>query len=266
MRYKKNKIIISIMNPRNTVCCGIDVFTEMVFPCRNIVRHHFGNIDDLLIANEKENSDLVITEVTDFDNGFNEVISKLKLLRAYNVQERVIFLTSCSNYFILKYLVENTSHSIISLNESWSDIQLFLLRAINGGGVISPIVDTIVNVNNSSAHAITLSPSEIRVIRMFLQGLTVGLIARNLNLSVKTISSQKRSAMIKINVKNEVSLFSYFLMEPFLLSKANFGALSGSVNHTCDDAPSPQCKTKMGNNQLENLQQDAYQSWFADII
>lgn len=240
MCYKKNKIIISILNPRNTVCCGIDVFTEMVFPCQNVVRHHFGNVDDLLVANEKENSDIIIAEVTDFDNGFNETISKLKLLKAYNVQGGVIFLTSCRNYFILKYLVENTSHSIISMNEPWSDIQFFLLRAINGEGVISPVVDAIVNVNNRSLHAIKLSPSESRVIRMVLQGLTVGLIARKLNLSIKTISSQKRSAMIKLNVKNEVSLFSYFLMEPCLLSESNFGVFSGSANLTCDDISSPQ--------------------------
>ncbi|OKP21411.1 LuxR C-terminal-related transcriptional regulator [Serratia fonticola] len=221
MCHKKNKIIISIMNPRNTVRCGIDVFTEMVFPCRSVIRRHFGNIDDLLVSDEKENSDIVITDVTDFDGGLNEIISKLKLLKACNVQGDVIFLTSCRNYFILKHLVENTPYSIISMYESLCVIKFFLLRAINGETVVSPVVDAIVNVSDRGCDSIMLSPSESRVIRLILQGLTVGLIARQLNLSIKTISAQKRSAMIKLNVKNEVSLFSYFMMESCLLDYSN---------------------------------------------
>lgn len=57
----------------------------------------------------------------------------------------------------------------------------------------------------------SLSKSEYEVARLFASGMTVGEIAKTLNKSVKTISSQKTGVNRKLDVKNDVELLSVLL-------------------------------------------------------
>lgn len=54
-----------------------------------------------------------------------------------------------------------------------------------------------------------LSPKESEVLRLFAEGFLVTEIARKLNRSIKTISSQKKSAMMKLGVDNDIALLNY---------------------------------------------------------
>lgn len=56
-----------------------------------------------------------------------------------------------------------------------------------------------------------LSPREFEVIRLFVRGEGVAKIAENLNRSIKTVSTQKRSAMAKLNVKTDQDLIRFFV-------------------------------------------------------
>ncbi len=54
-----------------------------------------------------------------------------------------------------------------------------------------------------------LSPKESEVLRLFAEGFPVTEIAKKLNRSIKTISSQKKSAMMKLDVENDIALLNY---------------------------------------------------------
>jgi two-component system capsular synthesis response regulator RcsB len=54
-----------------------------------------------------------------------------------------------------------------------------------------------------------LSPKESEVLRLFAEGFLVTEIAKKLNRSIKTISSQKKSAMMKLGVDNDIALLNY---------------------------------------------------------
>jgi len=54
-----------------------------------------------------------------------------------------------------------------------------------------------------------LSPKESEVLRLFAEGFLVTEIAKKLNRSIKTISSQKKSAMLKLGVENDIALLNY---------------------------------------------------------
>jgi two-component system capsular synthesis response regulator RcsB len=56
-----------------------------------------------------------------------------------------------------------------------------------------------------------LSPRELEVIRLFTGGMAVGDIARQLQRSIKTVSTQKVSAMRKLGVSNDQELIEYCL-------------------------------------------------------
>jgi two-component system capsular synthesis response regulator RcsB len=54
-----------------------------------------------------------------------------------------------------------------------------------------------------------LSPRETEVLRLFASGYTVSEIARQLNRSVKTVSSQKMEAMNKLGIKSDLGIYAY---------------------------------------------------------
>ncbi|MEW5026255.1 LuxR C-terminal-related transcriptional regulator, partial [Klebsiella pneumoniae] len=54
-----------------------------------------------------------------------------------------------------------------------------------------------------------LSPKESEVLRLFAEGFLVIEIAKKLNRSIKTISRQKKSAMMKLGVENDIALLNY---------------------------------------------------------
>lgn len=55
-----------------------------------------------------------------------------------------------------------------------------------------------------------LSPREMEVLRLFARGMTVTEIAQYTDRSLKTISSQKKNAMIKLGARNDVELLNAF--------------------------------------------------------
>ena len=54
-----------------------------------------------------------------------------------------------------------------------------------------------------------LSPKEHEILRLFISGQSVNDIARGLNRSAKTISTQKISAMRKLEVSSDQDLLAY---------------------------------------------------------
>lgn len=54
-----------------------------------------------------------------------------------------------------------------------------------------------------------LLPKESEVLRLFAEGFLVTEIAKKLNRSIKIISSQKKSAMTKLDVDNDIALLKY---------------------------------------------------------
>ena len=62
----------------------------------------------------------------------------------------------------------------------------------------------------------TLSPREVEVLRLFVAGSSIGDIARQLDRSVKTVSTQKVSAMRKLEVLTDHALLTYCIKaDPF---------------------------------------------------
>lgn len=61
-------------------------------------------------------------------------------------------------------------------------------------------------------QASKLSPREVEVLRLFVQGRSPKEISEDLHRSIKTISNQKRSAMRKLNLSTDQELISYCVM------------------------------------------------------
>ncbi len=68
--------------------------------------------------------------------------------------------------------------------------------------------------SDGSVSSAGLSPRETEVLRLFARGMTVTEIAQYTNRSLKTISSQKKNAMIKLGARNDVELLNAFRQLP----------------------------------------------------
>ncbi|MCP1601797.1 DNA-binding NarL/FixJ family response regulator [Aeromonas caviae] len=54
-----------------------------------------------------------------------------------------------------------------------------------------------------------LTPKESEVVRLLASGMSVTQVAEYLNRSVKTISTQKKSAMLRLGLQSDSALFHY---------------------------------------------------------
>ena len=80
----------------------------------------------------------------------------------------------------------------------------------------APAISVVTNPKVIDERFSTLSPREVEVLRLFVAGNSVGDIARQLNRSVKTVSTQKVAAMQKLEVLNDHALLTYCIKaDPF---------------------------------------------------
>jgi two-component system capsular synthesis response regulator RcsB len=74
---------------------------------------------------------------------------------------------------------------------------------------IEKILRTLDPIHRDAPGNAQLTGRELEVIRLYVSGMTINEIAARLNRSKKTISTQKSSAMRKLNIDREVDLFHY---------------------------------------------------------
>ncbi|MDX7744037.1 LuxR C-terminal-related transcriptional regulator [Aeromonas veronii] len=80
-----------------------------------------------------------------------------------------------------------------------------------GHRYIGPAVKVLL-ANAGLAHHDNINPltaKESEVVRLLASGMSVTQVADNLHRSVKTISTQKKSAMIRLGITSDSALFDY---------------------------------------------------------
>ncbi|MFP3693768.1 response regulator transcription factor, partial [Burkholderia sp. SIMBA_048] len=76
---------------------------------------------------------------------------------------------------------------------------------------LSPTIEKVVTGNEAVNIGQLLSPRELEVARLFASGLSITEIAKRLNRSKQTISTQKAMAMEKLGVGGDAELIRYAL-------------------------------------------------------
>lgn len=133
------------------------------------------------------------------------------VLRNFPLTE-VLVLTMVSNSLILKRLQELGVAGVIQKNHLHQEIEKALTALRRQRRYISPttearsVIDRLGQVEDRFQ---SLSPRELEVLRLFVTGLTVSDIARQLCRSNKTVSAQKVSAMRKLDVDTDQALLTY---------------------------------------------------------
>jgi two-component system capsular synthesis response regulator RcsB len=167
-----------------------------------------------LISALKENNPEVL--ITDFcmpgDTLYGDGLKLIEYITRHHPKTLIVVLTMVTNNLILSRLSELGVASVIQKNHLDKEIQnaldaLAVRRRYQSQGVRRPTVQR--SSRDIDARFASLSLREVEVLRLFVAGNSVSDIARQLNRSVKTVSTQKVSSMRKLEVSNDQSLITY---------------------------------------------------------
>ena len=119
-------------------------------------------------------------------------------------------LTRLENAGVVHMLLSQGVQCIVSKVDELSHLPPAILRARGDGRYLSPRIETLAQAAGyGRAGLLALTLREMEVIRLFLAGLTVNEIARRLDRSKKTISTQKGTAMLSLGVQSDIELLRY---------------------------------------------------------
>ncbi|SMQ24704.1 two component transcriptional regulator, LuxR family [Pseudomonas helmanticensis] len=169
--------------------------------------------DELIKLLETRPVDLLITDFNmPAESPYGDGLKLVEYLTRHFPKVRVLVLTMISNPLILTRLQELGVLAVIQKNQLHDEIAA-ALKAIAKGSPVrwqTPAPTSVVNDGADLDERFSrLSPKEHEILRLFVQGQGVNDIARHLNRSAKTISTQKISAMRKLEVSSDQELLTY---------------------------------------------------------
>ncbi|VVM82964.1 Transcriptional regulatory protein RcsB [Pseudomonas fluorescens] len=154
--------------------------------------------------------------ITDFnmpgDATYGDGLKLIEYVLRNFPQTQILVLTMISNSLILSRLQELGVAGVIQKNHLHQEIEKALTALSSQRRYKSPAPEAR-SVMGSPGQVEdrfqSLSPRELEVLRLFVTGLTVSDIARQLCRSNKTVSAQKISAMRKLDVDSDQALMTY---------------------------------------------------------
>ena len=172
---------------------------------------------DLLMLHQPE------VVITDFnmpgDETYGDGLPLIEYIIKHFGAVKILVLTMVSNQLIISRLLEMGVAGVIAKNHIHEEIGKALNALCNGRAYTTPMdqpLSVVANAKVIDERFSNLSPREVEVLRLFVAGNSVGEIARLLDRSVKTVSTQKISAMHKLEVLNDHALLTYCIKaDPF---------------------------------------------------
>ena len=155
--------------------------------------------------------------VTDYsmpgDEIYGDGVKLIEYLIRHFPEVKIVVLTMLTNNLILSRLYDLGVGAIILKNGDLNEISLALNALTNGekwhckaGQGAASVVE---RSDAIQARIASLSVKEFEELRRFASGMNVRDIAHSLNRSVKTVSTQKITAMRKLDVENDHALLTF---------------------------------------------------------
>ena len=161
--------------------------------------------------------------ITDFnmpgDDTYGDGLQLIEYISEHFPAVKILVLTMVSNQLIISRLLEMGVAGVIAKSHIHQEIGKALSALANDRpyeAPAAPATSVMINPKVIDERFSTLSPREVEVLRLVVSGSSVGDIARLLDRSVKTVSTQKVSAMRKLEVLNDDALITYCIKaDPF---------------------------------------------------
>jgi two-component system capsular synthesis response regulator RcsB len=156
--------------------------------------------------------DIVITDYNmPGDDALGDGIKLISYLQRNFPDSKVLMLTMVSNPSIIAAMYRAGASGVVRKSGDLKELSVALGALLAQRIYRSPELprDEALPEAGDTPAAAQLSPREFEVIRLFASGLSVGDIAKRLNRSSKTVSTQKISAMRKLGTKTDQDLITF---------------------------------------------------------
>jgi len=161
----------------------------------------------------KLDAHVLITDLSMPGDKYGDGITLIKYIKRHFPNLSVIVLTMNNNPAILSAVLEVLEldiEGIVLKQGAPADLPKALASLQKGKKFTPESVSRLLEKISAGGYGDKrLSPKESEVLRLFAEGFLVTEIAKKLNRSIKTISSQKKSAMMKLGVDNDIALLNY---------------------------------------------------------
>lgn len=160
--------------------------------------------------------DVVITDFAMTQDG-QDGLRLLRRLRTQYPDVGVVVLTMLNNPALLQTVMDLGISCIVSKRSLSGDLPLAIEQACKRRSFVSPDIKTMLSEGGTlprrqdAGEPAKLSPRESEVLRLIQSGMSLTEIARKLDRSIKTVSTQKQAAMAKLGVKNDAQLHDYLV-------------------------------------------------------
>lgn len=157
--------------------------------------------------------DVLITDFSMPSDNAPDGLALISAIRARFPKVKIVVLTMLENPGLLLSMRKAGVLSLLNKRDDMQELTTAVIAAFQGREHLGTSVQNEISrlgMPGTTQSAIdTLSPRELEVIRLYVNGMTTSEVARHLNRSINTVSTQKHSAMRKLSVTNDSELYDY---------------------------------------------------------
>ncbi|MEH8120101.1 response regulator [Aeromonas allosaccharophila] len=202
------KIILADDHP--LILTGIRSLIEQITPHCEVVAEAY-QVSELLKSLQQHHCDLLITDFSMPGDSRCDGLVMIQQLRRDYPNLPIIVLTQIQNSAILQSLIQVGVNGLILKKSVINELADAIRQILLGHRYIGPAVKMLL-ANAGIAHHDNINPltaKESEVVRLLASGMSVTQVADYLHRSVKTISTQKKSAMMRLGISSDSALFDY---------------------------------------------------------
>ncbi|WP_027820531.1 response regulator [Paraburkholderia bannensis] len=168
---------------------------------------------ELIKALQSTPCDVLVTDLAMPGGQYGDGLPLIGYLRRNFPEVPIVVLTMLENAALLKRLGELGVIAVVHKSDDLSHIGLAVQHVSRNLEYMSPQVKVALEslrINSGGKNdEVILSKRELEVVRLFVSGMTIKEISEKLNRSIKTISTQKNTAMRKLGLDRDSELFQY---------------------------------------------------------
>ncbi|MFQ2908754.1 response regulator [Aeromonas allosaccharophila] len=202
------KIILADDHP--LILTGIRSLIDQITPHCEVIAEAY-QVSELLKSLQQHHCDLLITDFSMPGDTRCDGLVMIQQLRRDYPNLPIIVLTQIQNSAILQSLIQVGVKGLILKKSVINELADAIRQILLGHRYIGPAVNMLLaDAGVSSQGNISpLTPKESEVVRLLASGMSVSEVADYLHRSVKTISTQKKSAMVRLGITSDSALFDY---------------------------------------------------------
>jgi two-component system capsular synthesis response regulator RcsB len=177
--------------------------------CEVVAQAH--QVSELLNTLQQHSCDLLITDFSMPGDERSDGLTMIQQLKRDYPTLPILVLTQIHNAGILQSLLQLGVSGVLLKKAVISELSDAIRQILSGHSYIGGSVKNLLaeaGLDHQTGLA-QLTPKECEVVRLLAGGMSVTQVAEYLHRSVKTISTQKKSAMLRLGLQSDSALFHY---------------------------------------------------------